>query len=64
MGVSSQRHDPAVLYAWEMTPRTRWIEVGVGLRAGLDTQAAGEIVCLCRGSNPSPVCSQTLYCMS
>jgi hypothetical protein len=24
----------------------------VGLRAGLDTEARGKILCLCRGSNP------------
>jgi hypothetical protein len=36
----------------------------VGLRAGLDTEARGAILCLCRGSNPSlSVCSQPLYCL-
>jgi hypothetical protein len=34
----------------------------VGLRAGLDTETRGNILCLCRGSNPGrPVCIQTLY---
>jgi hypothetical protein len=34
----------------------------VGLRAGLDTEVRGKILCLCRGSNPGrPVRSQTLY---
>jgi hypothetical protein len=33
----------------------------VGLRAGLNAEARGKI--LCRGSNLSqPVCNQTLYC--
>jgi hypothetical protein len=37
----------------------------VGLRAGLDTQATGKILCLCRKSNPDrPVCCQTLYWLS
>jgi hypothetical protein len=37
----------------------------VGLRAGLDTEARGKILCPCRGSNPDhPVRSQTLYCLS
>jgi hypothetical protein len=32
----------------------------VGFRAGLDTEARGRILCLCRGSNPfRPVCGQT-----
>jgi hypothetical protein len=32
------------------------------LRAGLDTEVRGKILCLCQGSNPgSPVCCQTLY---
>jgi hypothetical protein len=31
----------------------------VGLRADLDTEARGKILCPCRGSKPSrPVCSQ------
>jgi hypothetical protein len=33
--------------------------------AGLDTEARGKILCLCRGSNLGrPVCSQTLYWLS
>jgi hypothetical protein len=33
----------------------------VGLRAGLDTEARGKILCLCLGPDPGrPVCSQTL----
>jgi hypothetical protein len=34
----------------------------VGIRAGLDTEDTGKVLCLCRGLNPGPpVCSQTLY---
>jgi hypothetical protein len=34
----------------------------VGPRAGLDTEARGKHICLCRRLNPGlPVCSQTLY---
>jgi hypothetical protein len=33
----------------------------VVLRAGLNTEARGRILCLCRGSNTGlPLCSQTL----
>jgi hypothetical protein len=43
------------------TPGTHLIGGWLGLRAGLDTKARGEILCLCWGSNPGcPVCSQTL----
>jgi hypothetical protein len=49
----------------ERTPGTHWTRGWVGLRAGLDTEARGEIRCFCRGSNPiRPVCSQTLYWLS
>jgi hypothetical protein len=41
MGVSGQRHAPAALY-----PRG-W----VGPRAGLDTEARGKVLWLCRGSS-------------
>jgi hypothetical protein len=61
--VSGQRHAPAALYPREMTPppRTNFIGGWVRLRAGLDTEAAGKILCLFRESNPGhPVCSQTL----
>jgi hypothetical protein len=50
MGVSSQCHDPAALYALESTPGTHWIGGWLGLIAGLDTEARGKI--LCRGCNP------------
>jgi hypothetical protein len=47
MGVSGQRHAPAAIY----TPGTHCTGGWVGLRAGLDTEARGKILCLCRGSN-------------
>jgi hypothetical protein len=52
MRVNGQRHAPAALYPRERTPGTYWIGGWVGLRAGLDTEARGKILCLCRGSNP------------
>jgi hypothetical protein len=36
----------------ERTPGTHWIGGWLGLRAGLDTDARGKILCLSRGSNP------------
>jgi hypothetical protein len=49
------------LYPREKTSGTHWIEGWMGLRAALDTQGRGKVVCLCRGSNPGPpVCNQTL----
>jgi hypothetical protein len=33
-------------------PSTHWIEGRFGLRAGLDREARGKILCLFRGSNP------------
>jgi hypothetical protein len=36
----------------ERTPGTHWTGGWVGPRAGLDTEARGKILCLCRGSNP------------
>jgi hypothetical protein len=52
MDVSGQRHAPVALYAWELTPGAHCTEGWVGLRAGLDTEARGKILYLCRG----PVC--------
>jgi hypothetical protein len=61
-GVSGQRHAPAALYRQERIPDTRCIEVWVSLRACLDTEARGRILCLCQVSNRGrPVCNQTLY---
>jgi hypothetical protein len=46
----------------ERTPGTHCTGGWVGPRAGLDTEARGKILCLCRGWNPDrPVRSQTLY---
>jgi hypothetical protein len=65
MGVSGQRHAPAALNPREWTAGTHWIGGWVGIRAGLDTEARGKILCHCRGSNPGrPVCSQTLCWLS
>jgi hypothetical protein len=52
MGVSGQRHAPAALRPGERTPGTHCTGGGVGLRAGLDTDVRGKILCPCRGSNP------------
>jgi hypothetical protein len=61
MGVSGHRHAPAALYPRGKDPGTCWIGGWVGLRAGLDTEARGKILYLCRGWNPSrPVCSETI----
>jgi hypothetical protein len=44
----------------ERTPGTHCTRGLVDLRAGLDAEATGKILCLCPGSNPvRPVCSQT-----
>jgi hypothetical protein len=51
MGVSGQRHAPAALCAGERTPGTHCTGGWVGLRAGLDTEVRGKILCPCRGSN-------------
>jgi hypothetical protein len=60
MGVSGQHYEPAALYPREWAPGTRWIVDWVGLRASLDAEARGKILCLCRGLNSvSPVCNQT-----
>jgi hypothetical protein len=62
MGVRGQRHIPATFYPYEMTPGTQWIGGWVDLRAGLNTEERGKILCLYRGSNPGhPVCSQALF---
>jgi hypothetical protein len=51
MGVRGQRHAPAELCLGERTPGTHCTGGWVGLRAGLDTEARGKILYLCRGSN-------------
>jgi hypothetical protein len=53
MGVSGQRHDPTALCPGERTPDTHCTGGWVGLRAGLDTEVRGKILCPCRGSNPN-----------
>jgi hypothetical protein len=42
---------PAALCPGERTPGTHCIGGWVGLRAGLDTEVRGKILCLCRESN-------------
>jgi hypothetical protein len=55
-GVSGQRHAPAALYPRERTSGTHCTGGWVGPRTGLDTEARGKILHLCRGSNlGSPV---------
>jgi hypothetical protein len=62
MGVSGQHHAPATLYPRGKDPGTHWIGGWVGLRAVLDAEARGKILCLYRGSIPGrPVRSQPLY---
>jgi hypothetical protein len=59
--VSGQRHAPAALYPRERTAGTHCTGGWVGLRAGLNTEARGKILCFCQGWNPGrPVSSQTL----
>jgi hypothetical protein len=49
----------------ERIPGTHCTGGWVGPRAGLDAEARGKILCLCRESNPGrPVRSQTLYWLS
>jgi hypothetical protein len=49
----------------ERTPGTHCTGGWVGPRAGLDAEARGKILCLCRGSNPGRlVRRQTLYLLS
>jgi hypothetical protein len=52
MGVSGQNHVPTALYPHERTPSTHCTGGWVGLRAGLDTEVRGKILCPYRGSNP------------
>jgi hypothetical protein len=59
--VQWQAHKP-LHHRGDLNPGTCCIGGWVGLRAGLDTEARGEIIFLCRGSNPGrPVCSHTLF---
>jgi hypothetical protein len=52
MRVSGQSHAPAALCPGERTPVTHCTDGLVGLRAGLDTEARGKVLCLCQGPNP------------
>jgi hypothetical protein len=62
MGVNGQHHAPAAFYPWEKFPGTHWTGGWVGPKAGLDAEARGKILCLCRGLNPGrQVRSQTLF---
>jgi hypothetical protein len=64
-GVSGQRQPLPRFALGERTSGSHCKGGWVGLRAGLDTEARGKILCLCPGSTSgSPVCSQTLYCLS
>jgi hypothetical protein len=47
MGVSDQRRAPVALYPRERSTGIHWIGGWVGLRAGLHTEARGEILYLC-----------------
>jgi hypothetical protein len=52
MGVSGQRHAPAALLPPGKEPPGTYCTGGwVGLRAVLDTEDRGKILCSCRGSN-------------
>jgi hypothetical protein len=68
MGASGQRHAPAALCPRERTPGTHCTGGWVGLRAGLDTEVRGKILCPLPGIKPRspgrPVRSQTLYWLS
>jgi hypothetical protein len=44
-GVSGQRHAPAALCPGERTPSTHCTGGWVGLRAGLETEIRGKILC-------------------
>jgi hypothetical protein len=49
-GVVSVTHLPRFTPG-ERVPYTHWTGGWVGFRAGLDTEARGKNLCLCRGSN-------------
>jgi hypothetical protein len=60
MEVNGQHHTPALLYPRGKDP---WYPLDrrlVGLRAGLDTEARGNILCLCQGLSPSRLVVQFL----
>jgi hypothetical protein len=47
LGVNGQRHAPTALCPGERTPGTHCTGSWAGLRAGLDTEVRGKILCLC-----------------
>jgi hypothetical protein len=47
-GGGGQRHAAAAIYPQETTPSTQWIGGWVDLTAGLDIEARGKIIYLCR----------------
>jgi hypothetical protein len=65
-GVSGQHHAPAALYPLDRAHGTHWIGGWVGLRAGLNAETTGKILCLCQRLTPPPpvVCSHTLHWLS
>jgi hypothetical protein len=68
MGVSGQRHAPAVLYPQERTPSIHCTGGWVGPRASLDIEGREKILSLLLGIEPRsssrPARSQTLYWLS
>jgi hypothetical protein len=52
MGVRGQHHAPAALFPRRKDPGTHWIGGWVGPRAGLDAEARGKNICLCRDRTP------------
>jgi hypothetical protein len=61
MGVSDQRDAPAVLYPRERTSGSHWMGGWVDFRAGLDTEARGEIFAS-SGDRTSVVQSVVRHC--
>jgi hypothetical protein len=65
MGISGQRHAPAVLYPRERNPGTHCTGGWVDPRTGLDTDGRGKILSPLPGIEPRspgrPARSQTLY---
>jgi hypothetical protein len=51
MGVRGESNAPAAFYPRGKDPGTHWTGGWVGPMAGLETEARGKILCLCRGSN-------------
>jgi hypothetical protein len=52
MRVSGYCHTPTVLYSWGKDLQYPLVIEGwVGLRAALDTEARGKILCFCQGLN-------------